>query len=270
MKKPLAFLLLSAGCFPVWAARVDTVVVYSSAMDRNIKTVVVSPDGEKASAALYLLHGHSGDHGDWIGRVSRLGDLVDRYGYLAVCPDGGLDSWYWDTADPNYRYETFVTKELLPYIEKVYGVRPDRRSRAITGLSMGGHGALYLAIRQQDLFAFAGSTSGGVDIRPFAGNWSIKKHIGAYHENPAVWDGHTVMGIVHQIRPGSLQLFIDCGTEDFFLTVNNKLHEKLTYMNVPHHYLTMPGGHDWTYWSRSIEFQMAFFARCFSPEKGAE
>jgi len=269
MKNTISFLLLFAAFFCVRAARVDTVDVYSAAMKKNIKTLVISPEGGKADAALYLLHGYSGDYKGW-AELADLKSLVDSYGYLAVCPDGGFDSWYWDTADPNYRYETFVTRELLPHIEKAYGVRADRQSRAITGLSMGGHGALYLAFRHQDLFAFAGSTAGGVDIRPFPNNWNMEKHLGPYHENPEVWDSHTVMELVHLIRPGSLKLFIDCGTEDFFLAVNNKLHEKLTYMNVPHHYLTMPGGHDAGYWAWSIEFQMAFFARCFSLTERAE
>ena len=91
----------------------------------------------------------------------------------------------------------------------------------------------------------------------------MKQRLGAYHEHPAVWDEHTVIELTHLIQPGNLQLFIDCGTEDFFFGVNNKLHEKLTYLNIPHHYLTMPGKHDWNYWSRSIDFQMAFFNQCF-------
>ncbi len=253
--------LLCALC--VRAAQVDTLLVFSKPMNKSIKTVVVSPTGKKASSTLYLLHGYSGNYSNWVNNAPQVKQLVDEYGYVVVCPDGGFDSWYWDTDNANYQYETFITKELLPFIEKTYHVQSDRMHRAITGLSMGGHGALYLAFKHQDLFAFAGSTSGGVDIRPFPNNWNIKARLGAYHEQPKAWDEHTVMELTHLVQPGNLQLFIDCGTADFFFDVNNKLHEKLTYLNIPHHYLTLPGKHDWHYWSRSIVFQMAFFQQCF-------
>lgn len=245
------------------AAQVDTITVFSKPMNKHIKAVVISPAGKQVSSTLYLLHGYSGNYSNWVNNAPQLKQLVDQYGYVVVCPDGGFDSWYWDTEDSNYQYETFITEELLPFIEKTYEVKGDRTNRAITGLSMGGHGALYLAFRHQDLFAFAGSTSGGVDIRPFPDNWNVKARLGAYHEHAKSWDEHTVVELTHLVQPGSLQLFIDCGTEDFFFAVNNKLHEKLTYLNIPHHYLTMPGRHDWNYWVRSIDFQMAFFEQCF-------
>ncbi len=245
------------------AAQVDTVAVFSAGMNKNIKTVVVLPDKQQARSVLYLLHGYSGNYSNWVNNAPQLKDLVDRYGYVVVCPDGGFDSWYWDTADDNYKYETFMIKELIPFIESKYGINADRAHRGITGLSMGGHGALYLAFRHQDVFASAGSTAGGLDIRPFPNNWNMKQRLGAYDSNKSAWDEHTVMELTHLVQPGMLQLFIDCGTEDFFFGVNNKLHEKLDYLNIPHHYLAMPGRHDWNYWSRSIDFQMAFFNQCF-------
>ena len=257
-----SLLVLVFGVLHGQAATVDTIVVRSERMNKDIKAVVIIPEGKKPQSTLYLLHGHSGNYARWIHTAPQLPELVDTYGYLVVCPDGGFDSWYWDSSD-DFQYESYVTKELIPYIEQHYGVGADRTDRAITGLSMGGHGALYLAFKHQDLFAFAGSTSGGVDIRPFPDNWGMKKHIGAYDEHPDVWDAHTVMELTHLIKPNSLQLFIDCGTEDFFYGVNKKLHEKLNYLNIPHHFMTMKGQHNNAYWSQSIDFQMAFFAQCF-------
>ncbi|GHE23136.1 hypothetical protein GCM10017764_01040 [Sphingobacterium griseoflavum] len=249
--------------FTAHAAKVDTVSVFSARMQKAVKTVVVLPEQQQIQSVLYLLHGYSGNYSNWVNNVSSLKDLVDQYGYVVVCPDGGFDSWYWDTTDDNYKYETFITKELIPFIEDRYTVGNQRVNRGITGLSMGGHGALYLAFRHQDLFAFAGSTSGGVDIRPFPENWNMKQRLGTYHENKKVWDDHTVIELTHLVQAGNLQLFIDCGTDDFFFAVNNKLHEKLDYLRIPHVYLTMPGKHDWNYWSQSIAYQMAFFEQCF-------
>jgi len=249
------------------AAKVDTLDVQSAAMKKTIKTVVIQPDGPKTKElpTLYLLHGYSGSYKDWVNKVPAIKELADQLGILIVCPDGGFGSWYWDTNnDQNFQYETFVAKELVSYIDQHYPVIKDRSKRGITGLSMGGHGALYLAIRHQDTFGAAGSTSGGLDIRPFPNNWDMAKHIGSYDQNPQVWDMHTVMELTHLIKPKSLELFIDCGTEDFFYGVNNKFHEKLTYLNIPHRFLTMPGVHNWDYWSKSIQYQLIFFRDYFS------
>lgn len=266
MKKLILFLLVCFSFPSLQAATVDTISIRSNSMLKEIKAVVIMPENTKPQSVLYLLHGYSGNYADWVNKTPHIKDLVDRYSYMVVCPDGGFDSWYWDTQDPNYQYETFITKELISHIEKSYPVGRERENRAITGLSMGGHGALYLALRHHDLFAFAGSTSGGVDIRPFSSNWSIKSRLGALAENVEAWTKHTVMGNLHLIEPGRLKLFVDCGTEDFFYDINNRLHEELTYMNIDHHYLTMPGKHNWDYWKRSIDYQMAFFKQCFDEK----
>src|SRR5690606_29461503 len=143
--------------------------------------------------------------------------------YRVVCPDGGYGSWYWDIpGNEEWQYETFVSKELVSFVERNYAARQDKKSRAITGLSMGGHGALYLAINHQDIYGAAGSTAGGVDIRPFPNNWEIARRLGSYSSNKSVWEEHTVIELVHRIEPKSLKLFIDCGTEDFFYTVNQE------------------------------------------------
>ncbi|MFZ4861537.1 alpha/beta hydrolase [Sphingobacterium sp. Mn56C] len=249
------------------AATVDTVQVYSPSMGKPIPTVVVRPENSKEQTipTLYLLHGYSGNYANWVNMVPYIKTLVDRYRYQVVCPDGGYGSWYWDSPkDKNYQYETFITKELLPYVESNYRVCTHKTGRGITGLSMGGHGALYLAIRHPELFAAVGSTAGGVDFRPFPNNWEIAERLGAsFAENKDLWSQNTVLEMLHLIKPGTLKLYIDCGTEDFFYQVNQALHQKLTYYNIPHTYVSMPGKHDWSYWSQSILLQMAFFDHAF-------
>ena len=115
-----------------------------------------------------------------------LKDIADRDGLIFVCPDG-KNSWYWDSPkDPSYRYETFVSSELVKYIDSEYSTVKDRSGRAITGLSMGGHGAMWLSFRHKDVFGAAGSTSGGVDIRPFPNNWEMNKLLGNESDNQEV------------------------------------------------------------------------------------
>lgn len=250
------------------AAQIDTISVHSAAMQKDIRTVVISPDQYDALAEIpvvYLLHGYGGNHRYWADRVPELQQLVDQYGILVVCPDGNIGSWYWDSPiDPAYKYETFVAGELIDAIDQQYKTIQHRNGRAITGLSMGGHGALYLAIKHQDVFSAAGSMAGGVDIRPFPNNWQMARRLGTYAENPAHWEEHTVINLLHLIKPQSLALMIDCGVDDFFYQANEKLHEKLLYHNIPHTYMTGPGKHDIAYWGRSVHYQMQFFAHHFT------
>jgi S-formylglutathione hydrolase FrmB len=128
---------------------------------------------------------------------------------------------------------------------------------------MGGHGALYLALKHQDVFGTAGSMSGGVDIRPFPNNWDMALRLGTYSEHPENWEKYTVINMLHLLKPNSLALIIDCGTEDFFYKVNENLHEQLLYRNIPHDYITRPGAHNWIYWTNSIQYQLLFMNNYF-------
>ena len=250
------------------AAIVDTVDTYSAAMKKNIRAVVIRPTQATAPLpVLYLLHGYSGNYADWISKVKDLAKGADLYRMMIVCPDGGFGSWYWDSPiDPAYQYETYITRELIPFIDKKFNTIADKKARAITGLSMGGHGALFLAMRHQQLFGAAGSMSGGVDIRPFPENWDMAKRLGNYAEQPDRWEKSTVINQLHLLKPNSLAMIIDCGTSDFFYEVNEALHRQLLYRNIPHDYITRPGVHDWKYWGNAVWYQLLFFNRYFEAE----
>src|SRR5690606_10862272 len=161
-------------------------------------------------------------------------------------------------------YETFVSTELVNWVDEHYKTKKERGARAIIGLSMGGHGALYLALKHQDVFGAAGSTSGGVDIRPFPKNWDMAQRLGSYAEFPQRWEDNTVTNMLYLLTPGSLELMIDCGTGDFFYPVNKNLHEKLLLRNIPHTYIERPGGHSWEYWSNAIRYQLLFMHHFFA------
>lgn len=170
----------------IFASRVDTVNVLSAAMGKAVRCVVVVPDGYSKGSdrypVTYLLHGYSGNYRSWLEGAPEINRYVDEFQMMVVCPDGGYDSWYLDSPmKPKELYETFISKELVQYIDENYKTRADKNHRAITGLSMGGHGALYNAIRHSDVFGAAGSTSGGVDLRPFPKNWNISDKIGVLY-----------------------------------------------------------------------------------------
>lgn len=249
------------------AARIDTLSVYSEKMNRSIPVVVVVPDriasGEQCPV-LYLLHGYGGDAFSWLKIKPELIRMVDQDGILVVCPDGEK-SWYWDSpVNRNSQFETFVSKELVHCIDSRYTTVDSRKGRAIAGLSMGGHGALWLAIRHKDVFGAAGSMSGGVDIRPFPDSWEMKAQLGPKEENTSLWERHTVINQADKLQDGELRIILDCGTDDFFFEVNRRLHERLLKQGVGHDYVERPGSHDLPYWNNSMDYQWVFFRKFFA------
>jgi S-formylglutathione hydrolase FrmB len=241
-------------------------------MHKNVKCVVIKPAGyedeKQRFPVLYLLHGWSGDYSNWVLKVPALLQEVDESGCIVVCPDGAFNSWYFDSpVNTSIRYETNVALEIPAYIDAHYRTIADRKARAITGLSMGGHGALYLAIRHEDVFGAAGSMSGGVDFRPFPNNWDIKKVLGDYSTHAENWNKNVVVDLVDSLHNGDLKMIIDCGVGDFFLQVNRNLHQKLLAAKIDHDYIERPGEHNWDYWSNSIKYQLLFFHDYFLEHK---
>lgn len=266
--KTLRFCLLAmftVAAFSLQAAVVDTLQVYSNSMKKNVQVVVISPEkSQTPKPVVYLLHGFGGDAKSWITMKPELKEIADRDNIIMVCPDG-QKSWYWDSPeDPSVRYETFVSNELIKYIDAKYPTIKDRKGRAITGLSMGGHGAMWLSFRHKDVFGAAGSTSGGVDIRPFPNNWEMSKQLGEESNNQEVWDDHTVINQIDRLKNGDLALIIDCGYSDFFFEVNNDFHKKLLKYNIDHDFLVRPGAHNGEYWRNSIDYQLLFFKKFFN------
>ncbi|MCK8491365.1 MULTISPECIES: alpha/beta hydrolase [Spirosoma] len=267
----LTFGFLVVGKQLACAAKIDTVETYSASMKKSIKAVVMTPNtyaSDKELPVVYLLHGYSGNYSDWAKKAPAMQNAADLHHVIIVCPDGNFGSWYLDSpADPSFKYETYVADELVKWVDSHYKTIRNRSGRAITGLSMGGHGALYLAFRHQDVFGAAGSMSGGVDIRPFPNNWDMAKRLGTYAQFPERWEQNTVINLLHLLTPNALALIIDCGTEDFFFRVNNNLHDKLLERNIPHDYIARPGGHNWPYWNNAVQYQLLFMRQYFDRPK---
>lgn len=255
-----ASLLLSVS--DLFAQRVDTIRIYSQSMQKEIPNLVILPQGYDKGAkypVLYLLHGYSANYRTWLDEIRPdLPQLAGEYGMIIVCPNGE-NSWYFDsTVKKGSMYETYITKELINYIDSHYSTLPTKDKRAITGFSMGGHGAMYLAIRHQDLFGACGATSGGVDICPFPNEWEIKDVLGEEADNPDVWSSHSVINLIDRIKHG-LNIIFDCGEEDFFYGVNKRLHEEMQYRHIKHDFISRQGVHSNAYWRNSIAYQLLYF-----------
>lgn len=270
LKLALAVLTIQLFLLNPVIAQVDTLMVFSASMNKNIPNLVIKPDNYKPNGekkpVLYLLHGATGNYKDWATKAPLVKKYANDFDIIIVCPDGGFTSWYFDSPiDSTMKYETYVSKELIEAVDKNYNTFANKNNRAITGLSMGGHGALYLAFKHQDVWGATGSMSGGVDIRPFPNNWDIKKRLGTYPENKENWEKNSVINLVY-LLDGDLKIIIDCGYDDFFFDDNKRLHEKLVERNIKHDYIERPGVHNWDYWANAIKYQLVFFNDFFERE----
>ena len=267
--KKLLFTFFLFFIFFAKSGTIDTVTIQSNTLKKETKVLVISPTNsankKESYPVVYLLHGYGGDYKQWNNVAPQLQYQADLHKIIFVCPDGGKGSWYFDSPiDSTIRYESYITKELVPYIDLHFSTQAKASSRAITGLSMGGHGAMYLAIRHGDLFGAAGSSSGGVDFTPFPKKWDISKALGDYLLNKERWQQNTVLYQVNTLKNDQLAIIIDCGVDDFFIDVNRSLHQRLLELKINHEYTERPGGHTSTYWKENIDFQILFFKKFFS------
>lgn len=251
-----------------FSASVDTVSVYSNNMRKSVKCVVIKPDSYNNKSAkfpaIYLLHGHSGNYSNWIKRVPELKKHVDAYQLIIVCPDGAYNSWYFDSPmDSSIRYETAIAKEIPVYIDANYNTIKDRRARAITGLSMGGHGGLFLGFRHANNFGACGSMSGALVIDLITKGYNMQKLLGDTISNKKNYHDYSIMKEMESYPKDSLAIIIDCGTEDRILEMSRMAHKKMLALNIPHDYTERPGKHDWNYWRTAIEYQLLFFKNYF-------
>jgi S-formylglutathione hydrolase FrmB len=267
---PRIFLFLLSWHFALIAAAgtVENISVYSDLMKKQVSVVVIKPSNYKQSnknyPVVYLLHGYSGNQNQWLNDAPQLMQSVDQLDVILVCPDAGYGSWYFDSPiDSTIRYESFIANDLVPYIDNHYHSIPSKKGRAITGLSMGGHGSLFVAIRHNELFGAAGSIAGGVDFRPFPNNWDIKKSLGTIDEHPENWEKYTVINMVDSSWSGKTKIVMDCGTGDFFLAVNRNMHQKLLTHHIDHDYTERPGAHNKMFWGNAIDYQLLFFVKYF-------
>jgi S-formylglutathione hydrolase FrmB len=267
MKQLLVILFIACSAV-LYAGTVDTVTIFSSSMHKEIRCVVIKPGSYKKKKnsypVVYLLHGYSGNYTDWIRLVPQLQQYVDDYQLLVVCPDGGFSSWYFDSPlDSTMRYETHVSNEVVAYTDTHYRTIASRTHRAITGLSMGGHGGLFLGWRHAAVFGACGSMSGGVDIKTSPWDFDISKRIGDTVAYAVNWKRYAVLNIIEQKPSDSLAVIFDCGTEDFFYAMNKQLHQKMLQLRIAHDYTERPGKHNWDYWRLALPYQLLYFHRYF-------
>ena len=261
------------------AATVDSIDIKSPSMNKAYKAAVVLPSSyaknKIAYPVLYLLHGGGGHFGDWLAQTPDkmlVKNLADQYNFIIVMPEGEGFSWYMDSPfDPASQFETHIIKEVIPKIDNTYRTVNNNKGRVITGLSMGGHGAMYLSTRHPDMFCAASTMSGAMDMnftsaKPNADmlkslNERFQALLGTTDPNSEVFVKNSIMSMTETIKKNGLPIFIDCGVDDFLIGTNRELHHRLVYNGTPHDYIERPGGHSWDYWQKALPYHLLFFQK---------
>ncbi|GEO11640.1 esterase [Segetibacter aerophilus] len=245
-------------------------------MGKTYKAAVVLPasyaKNKTAYPVLYLLHGGGGHFRDWLTSTPDkmlVKNLADQYNLIIVMPEGETFGWYLNSPlDKTNQFETYISEEVISKIDNTYRTIKDRKGRVITGLSMGGHGALYLSTRHPNLFVAAGSMSGALDLK--TANWKVpaefitrvntgfEKLLGRDTLTTRYYD-NSVVNMADKMKANNLPLIIDIGVDDFLIEPNRELHRRLVYNHTPHDYTERPGGHTWDYWENSLPYHAAFF-----------
>ena len=229
----------------------DTVWVFTPDCYKN--------DIEKEYPVIYLLHGWSGNYHQW-NDIMDCQSYADEYGFIIVCPDGLYNSWYINSpVKKQSQFTDFFFSDLMPFIADNYHV--DSSNVFITGLSMGGHGALYFFSRRPELFKNAGSISGVVDLSFCSNKYSIEKYLGLTREknDEEILSKYSVIGNIEKIAASNKEIVFSCGTEDPFYSINNTLRRKCDSLKIKAVYISSPGTHNYKYWKSAIKYQFYFF-----------
>lgn len=241
--------------------------------------VYLPPDYETSGRSypvLYLLHGAGDDQTGWVqfGEVLSITDKAIREGtatpMIIVMPDANTGRrGYFNDLKGEWKYEDFFFTEFMPFIEKKYRIKTEKRFRAISGLSMGGGGTFVYALRHPELFSAACPLSAAVgpltpeDARRSLGrdNASIPdSSVNNYYKNQSVI---AMMNNMPDSLKKSVRWYIDIGDDDFLYEGNALVHVAMRKKEIPHEYRTRDGGHTWTYWRTALPTVLEFVSQSF-------
>ena len=248
-------------------ASVETVQFQSKLTNATLPYNVILPPDYRASRAtrypvLYLLHGFGGHYSDWVTHAN-VADYAAQYRMIVVMPEGN-NGWYTDSAGvATGKYESFILKELIPDVQKRYRTIEARYGRAIAGLSMGGYGALKFGLKTPETFAFVGSLSGALAAATWTEDdlknlkairdsvFSVFGSMGS--ETRKANDIYVIARGLSAARVAALPyIYLDCGTEDFLVGLNQQFAALLREKKIPHEYRELPGDHNWAYWDQQV------------------
>ncbi|MFB9843090.1 alpha/beta hydrolase [Mucilaginibacter ginsenosidivorans] len=276
----VALLFLSTAIFAQSGKVYDNLSLPSKILKMDRKyAVYLPPDYETSTRTypvLYLLHGSGDDQTGWVqfGEVLRIADNAIKEGtatpMVIIMPDANTGRrGYFNDPKGDWNYEDFFFKELVPYVEKKYHIKSDKRYRAVAGLSMGGGGSFVYALHHPEMFSSAcplSAATGPLTIE------DAKKQL--MRTIPDVADSvvtqyynrQSVVALVNAVpddQKKAVRWYIDDGDDDFLYEGNCMVHIAMRKKEIPHEFRVRDGGHTWTYWRESLPKVLEFVSQAF-------
>jgi enterochelin esterase-like enzyme len=260
-------------------------VIDNASMDSEILkserkyAVYLPPDYETSTRSypvLYLLHGAGDDQTGWVqfGEVLRIADQAIKEGtatpMVIIMPDANTGQrGYFNDISGTWNYEDFFFDELMPYVEKKYRIKTEKRYRAVAGLSMGGGGSFIYALHRPDLFSSACPLSASMGIRTIEEFKRRGLSEGSSYPEAEIESHFNRYNAISQVNmqpvegTRSVRWFIDCGDDDFLYEGNSLMHIAMKKLEIDHEYRVRDGRHNWTYWRESLPVVLGFVSDAF-------
>jgi len=284
MKKTLLILLSMSLALPVISQTgkvMDNLSMPSKILKMERKyAIYLPPDYESSQRSypvLYLLHGAGDDQTGWVqfGEILNIADKAINEGkatsMIVIMPDANTGKrGYVNDIKGDWRYEDFFFDEFMPFVEKTYRIKGEKRYRAIAGLSMGGEGTFIYALHHPELFSAAcplSAATGPASIDDMKNYrlWQNTENV-SDAEKKAYFEKYSVLSLLNNMKDEqkkAVRWYIDCGDDDFLYEGNSLAHIAMRKKEIPHEYRTRDGGHTWTYWRTALPTVLEFVSMSF-------
>lgn len=274
-------LIISGNLFSQTSSKVyDNLSMPSKILKMDRKYAIYLPEdyetSQRSYPVLYLLHGAGDDQSGWVqfGETRLIADKAIAEGkstaMIIVMPDGNTGQrGYFNSPKGDWNYEDFFFQEFMPYIEKTYRIKAEKRYRAISGLSMGGGGTFMYALHHPELFSSAcplSASTGPISMEEAASRWE-KQYPGISKDVLTnYFTRHSALELINAMpddQKKAVRWYIDCGDDDFLYEGNCLVHIAMRKKEIPHEFRTRDGGHTWTYWREALPTVLEFVSQAF-------
>ena len=273
-------LIASSQLFSQGSKVFDNLSMTSKILKMDRKYAIYLPADYEISGrsypVLYLLHGAGDDQTGWVqfGEVKNITDKDIQEGkctaMIIVMPDGNTGQrGYFNSPKGDWNYEDFFFQEFMPFIEKTYRIRAEKRYRAISGLSMGGGGSFMYALHHPELFSSAcplSAYTGPITLEEATER--LKKQYpdisdADVSKNFSNLSATELIKNMPEDQKKAVRWYIDCGDDDFLYEGNCLAHIAMRKKDIPHEFRIRDGAHSWTYWREALPTVLEFVSQSF-------
>jgi S-formylglutathione hydrolase FrmB len=215
---------------------------------------------------LVLLHGADASPDDFSERMHvALATAAQQHRIAIVAPDGGTGGWWLDS--PRHARSRYASLVAVDLIADARANLPVSDAAGVLGVSMGGHGALTLALDHRDVFRSASSVSGVVDLTRAQDRPALIELLGTLDQQRSEWESRSAIHLLGRAASPAraLSMRISCGVNDRWIEANRALHARADALHIAHDYDEAPAGHEWSYWQAAIPDHIAWHAKVLGP-----